>query len=145
MSCLIHISMPGLTCKAARELDRRAHVAGAPFQFKPPRRSGFLRRIDQPGVVVMKDLSEDPAIGSETLDHSDGWPQDGRVQDWLVRAMRFLGENAPEHRFIFQAGWNEHTPTGEVELDLEAFVASIRVGRLRVWDRYDVRVTDRTR
>ncbi len=72
---------------------------------------------------MMKDLRDDPSIGSETLDHPDAWPQDPRVRDWLARAMQFLGEHAPERRFVFQAGWNEQAPTGAVELGLEALVA----------------------
>ena len=88
----------------------------------------------------MGDLREDPSIASEALDHPEAWPQAGPVQDWLIRAVRFLGEHAPDGRFAFRAGWGDHKRTGVVELDLDGFLASIAAGMLQADRRYEVRV-----
>lgn len=88
----------------------------------------------------MADLREDPCIASEALDHPEGWPQAQPVRDWLVRAIRFLAEHAPDGRFTFRAGWGDHQRTGTVELDFDAFLASIADGTLQADRRYEIRV-----
>lgn len=141
MSMEIRIGLPGLTREVAIELARRAELAGAPFEFHPSRRLGIVRKVEVGPAVEMQDLREDPSIGSESLDFAEGWPQDPTVREWLLQAMRFLAEHAPERRFAFQAGWIEHFPAeAEVEITLAAFLALIAAGRLRSRELYDVRV-----
>lgn len=74
------------------------------------------------------------------LDFQHGWPQAPEVRDWLVIAMRFLGDNTPQGRFSFHAGWTEHSSPAAVELDLEAFLARIAGGGLCSSERYEVSV-----
>jgi hypothetical protein len=57
--------------------DRRADVVGVSSEFMPPRRAGFLRRVEQPSVVLMKDLRNDPATSSET---TKVFPKPGQLQ-----------------------------------------------------------------
>jgi hypothetical protein len=141
MSMDIQISLPGLTRELAIELDRRADLEGAAFRFHPSRRSGTFRKVDLGPAVELEDLRDDPSIGSESLDFAEGWPRDPAVREWLLQAMRFLGENAPEGRFAFQAGWIERVPAEvEVEVTLAAFLERIAAGRLRSRELYDVRV-----
>jgi hypothetical protein len=89
----------------------------------------------------MTDLREEPSIASETLDHPDGWPDDMVVREWLQRAMRFLGENAPERHFTFHAGWPEQRATSIAQMDLESFLETIAAGGLQTNQRYEVRST----
>ena len=134
MSLSVFIDLPGVTRARASELDRSADLAGIPLSFSLPRREGD--RVS----VEMVHLRDDPSIASETLDHSQGWPQDPSVRRWLQRAMEFLAANAPEHRFRFHAGWTEHEPTSEVELGFDEFLERIASGRLRAQDLYVVQV-----
>lgn len=139
MSCTIVIGLPGLTRDVAVDLARRADLAGAPFTFLQVWREGFLWRKRR--VVVraeLVDLDSDPSIASESLDFQDGWPHDPDVREWLGRAMRFLGENAPGAGFAFHAGWSEHRNPQTVSLDLAAFLHRIATGALRSSERYDV-------
>lgn len=139
MSNEIRIEMPGLTEAVAIELGRRADLLGAPFTFVPPRRAGRLA-AERPARVVMVDLREEPDIASETLDHPEGWPQSDEVRQWLERATHFLGDNAPQQRFTFQAGWGDNQrPTTKGEIDLGAFLGLIAAGQLRADERYAVR------
>jgi hypothetical protein len=141
MSMEIQIRLPGLTPELATELDRRAELAGAPFEFHQSRRFGVVRKVELGPAVELQDLRDDPSIGSESLDFAEGWPQDPAVREWLLQAMRFLGEHAPERRFAFQAGWIEHFPAeAKVESALAAFLELIAAGRLRSRELYDVRV-----
>jgi hypothetical protein len=90
----------------------------------------------------MEDLREDPSIASETIDYPEGWPQDAAVREWLERAASFLGDNAPEQRFTFQAGWGDNErPKTNGEIELAAFVEMIAAGQLRADRRYAVRRT----
>ena len=139
MSCSIVIDLPGLTRDVAEDLARRADLAGAPFTFQQVWREGVLGRRRR--VVVraeLVDLETDPSIASESLDFEDGWPHDPDVREWLGRAMRFLGENAPAAGFAFHAGWTEHQNPQTVSLDLAAFLHRIATGGLRSSELYDV-------
>jgi hypothetical protein len=140
MSCSIVISLPGLSEEVASELERRAELAGAPFTFRQSWRAGLLwRRREVRLGAELADLRDDPCIASESLDCEHGWPQDPRVREWFARAMRFLGENAPEGRFVFHAGWNEHDDAAiSVDLGLEAFLERIAAGGLRSDETYAV-------
>jgi len=89
---LNEIQVPGLTQEAARELDRRADLAGLPLLFIPPRPQTRWRAARR-AHVEMTDLRDDPSVASEALDHPDGWPQDRDVRERMRRA---IGENAPE-------------------------------------------------
>ena len=137
MSLFIEIELPGLTREVAIDLDRRADLAGAPFSFVTPRAPTRWRAARR-AYVGMEDLREDPSIGSETLDHPEGWPKDNHVRAWLEQAIRFLGTNAPEQRFTFHAGWPEHRATSTQTLDLADFLELIVSGRIRSAQRYDV-------
>jgi hypothetical protein len=92
----------------------------------------------------MENLREDPSLASETLDHPGGWPQDVATRQWLVRAMRFLGENAPERKFTFHAGWPEQRPTSTTEIELTTFLEIVAAGRMGADELYDVRTRSRT-
>ena len=87
----------------------------------------------------MLDLRDDPSVASEALDHPEGWPQDRDVREWMRRAMTFLGENAPEGRFAFQAGWLDHQREFQAEVSLETFLDVIATGGLRADQEYRVR------
>lgn len=142
MSNSIEIEMPGVTRVAASELDRRADLAGMPFTFIPPRPAKRWAS-ERPSRVVMEDLREDPSIASETLDHPEGWPEDAAVRQWLEQAARFLGDNAPEQRFSFRAGWGDNQrPTSDGETELADFLEMVAAGRLRADDRYTIRSTE---
>jgi hypothetical protein len=139
MSCTIDIDLPGLTRDVAEDLARRSDLAGAPFTFLRVWREGFLWRRRRVLVrAELVDLESDPSIASESLDFEDGWPQDPDVREWLGRAMRFLGEQAPRDGFVFHAGWTEHQNPVIVPLDLAAFLDRIAIGALRSSERYDV-------
>ena len=139
MSSSIEVTLPGLTREAAVELDRRADLAGLPLAFVPPRPAGRFR-ASRPALVELQDLREDPSIASETLDHPEGWPQDDSVREWLERAVRFLGECAPEDRFMFRAGWGDSPPGSTIDTNLTTFLAKISAGELRSDQLYDVRI-----
>jgi hypothetical protein len=140
MSCHIVISLPGLTRDVAEELARRADLAGAPFTFLQVRRHGFPWRKSEVSLrAEFVDLDSDPSIASESLDFEHGWPHDPDVRAWFGRAMRFLGENAPEGGFAFSAGWTEHWDREtDADLDLDAFLERIASGILRSGERYNV-------
>jgi hypothetical protein len=138
LSLLIDIEMPGLTRTVAIELDRHADLTSAPFEFWPPRPRRWRR--DREPSVFMRDLREDLSISSETLDHPEGWPQDVIVRGWLERAMRFLGENAPDSQFTFHAGWPEQEWKSTIDTDLASFLEMVATGRIRTDEQYTVRV-----
>ena len=86
----------------------------------------------------MEHLREDPSLASETLDHPGGWPENGEVCDWLLRAFAFLGEHAPEGRFAFRAGWGDNSRAGAVGLTLAELLRRVRAAELRADELYEV-------
>lgn len=142
MSNEIEIEIPGLTAAVAVELDRRADLFGTPFTFIPPRRTRWLA-AEQEASVLVADLREEPNVASETLDHPEGWPESDEVRQWLARAARFLGDNAPQRRFTFRAGWGDHRrQMANGDIDIETFLGLIGDGRLHADERYTVHSTE---
>jgi hypothetical protein len=137
MSHETHLHVPGLTPEIAERIAHRADFAGAPIRCEPAR-DASRRHEARTAAIALVELSEDPSLASETIDHEHHWPQDPAVQEWLVRAARFLAEQAPERRFVFFSGWIEHHPTTTVAMSIDAFVTRIRAGSLRSDESYDV-------
>lgn len=137
MSLSVEIDIPGLNEHSALALDRKANTSGAPF-VAPVRRSGSRFERRRSWVIDFVDLHDDPSVGSETLDHPDGWPRDKAVRVWLANAMRFLAAEVPERRFSFQAGWPEQLSSATADVSSDQFVELICSGDLKAGTRYVV-------
>jgi hypothetical protein len=120
------------------------HDGSRPFRCAPGRDDGRWQPA-RDATIALVELSEDPSLASETIDHEHRWPQDPDVQEWLVRAACFLAEEAPERRFMFFSGWIEHHPATTVAMSLDAFLACIRSGTLPSDESYDVSPRPRPR